>query len=88
MDNDNIIVLTDENGAEEEFEFLDLIEYAGTEYVILYPVNEDSGEVVILQVEELDEENDNYIAVEDMALLDTLFEIFKERNKDYLDFAE
>ena len=88
MDNDNIIVLTDENGNEEEFEFLDLIEHEGAEYVVLYPVNEDSGEVVILLVEELDEENDNYIAVEDMALLDTLFEIFKERNKNYLDFAE
>ena len=47
---DNIIVLNDENGEEIEFEFLDLIEYEGEEYVVLLPndEDEDAGEVVIL----------------------------------------
>ena len=35
---DNIIVLNDEDGNEVEFEFLDLIEYEGEEYVVLLPV--------------------------------------------------
>ena len=51
-DESNIIVLNDENGDEIRFEFLDLIEYDGDEYVVLLPViedgEEDSGEVVIL----------------------------------------
>ena len=38
---DNIIVLNDENGEEVPFEFLDLIELDGEEYVILLPVEED-----------------------------------------------
>ena len=38
---DNIIVLNDENGEEIEFEFLDLIEYEGEEYVVLLPNDED-----------------------------------------------
>ena len=38
---DNIIVLNDENGDEIEFEFLDLIEYEGEEYVVLLPHDEE-----------------------------------------------
>ena len=37
---DNIIILNDEDGNEVEFEFLDLIEYEGEEYVVLLPVEE------------------------------------------------
>ena len=50
---DNILVLNDENGEEVPFEFLDVIEYEGEEYVVLLPVEEDeedSGEVVILKI--------------------------------------
>ena len=32
---DNIVVLNDENGEEVKFEFLDLIELEGEEYVVL-----------------------------------------------------
>ena len=53
---DNIIVLNDENGDEIEFEFLDLIEYEGEEYVVLLPHDEeeDADEVVILKLEDTD----------------------------------
>ena len=37
MDEDNIIVLNGENGQEVRFEFLDLIEMDGDEYIILLP---------------------------------------------------
>ena len=53
---DNILVLNDEEGNEVEFEFLDLIEYEGEEYVVLLPVDEEEteepGEVVILKLED------------------------------------
>ena len=38
---DNIIVLNDENGEEVSFEFLDLIELDGEEYVVLLPAEEE-----------------------------------------------
>ena len=41
---DNIIVLNDENGDEIEFEFLDLIEYDGEEYVVLLPNDEEEAD--------------------------------------------
>ena len=37
---DNIIVLNDENGEEVKFEFLDLVELDGEEYVVLLPADE------------------------------------------------
>ena len=45
---DNIIILNDEEGNEVEFEFLDLIEFEGEEYVVLLPVEEteDAGEEI------------------------------------------
>ena len=33
---DNVIILNDENGNPVSFEFLDLIEYDGAEYVVLW----------------------------------------------------
>ena len=85
---DNIITLTDENGNETQFEYLDVIEYQGKEYLILMPAEEDSSEIVILEIEPVDEENENYLAIEDEAILVAVYEIFKERYKDVLTFAD
>ena len=84
---EGVLLLTDENGVETAFEYLDCIEYEGKEYLVLMPMTEeDEGEVVILEVEPVDEEMENYLAVEDEALLATIFEIFKEKFKDVLEF--
>lgn len=87
---DNIITLNDEEGNEVEFEFLDLIEYDGEEYVVLLPVEEteDAGEVVILQVEDIDSEEESYISVEDDDVLKKVFEIFKDKFKDEFNFVD
>ena len=84
----NILVLTDEDGAETEFEYLDVIEYEGNEYLVLLPTEEGNDEIVILQIEPVDEENENYLAVEDEAILDAVYAIFKDRFKDILTFAD
>ena len=84
----NIITLTDENGTETEFEYLDVIEYEGEEYLILLPTEENNDEIVILLIEPVDEENENYLAVEDEKTLAAVYEIFKERYKDVLTFAD
>ena len=85
---EGVLLLTDENGVETAFEYLDCIEYEGKEYLVLMPMEEDEGEVVILEVEPVDEEMENYLAVEDEALLNTIFEIFKTRYSDILTFED
>ena len=84
QEEESILTLTDENGEETQFEYLDCIEYEGKEYLILLPVDED--QVVILEIEPVDEENENYIAVESEDTLDAVYEIFKARYKDVLNF--
>ena len=41
-----------------------------------------------LLIEPVDEENENYLAVEDESTLTAVYEIFKERYKDVLTFAD
>lgn len=89
----NIIILSDENGEDVQFEFLDLIEYDSEEYVVLLPVedetDEDDGEVVILKVEDSgNEEEESYVSVDDEETLSAVFEIFKEKFKDEFNFTD
>ena len=81
------LTLVDDKGEETVFEYLDCIEYQGKEYLVLTPMEEE-GQIVILEVEPVDEENENYNAVEDEAVLEAVYEIFKERYQDILTFAE
>ena len=85
---ESILTLTDENGVDMEFVYLDCIQYQQKEYLILMPLDEESAEIVILEIQPVDEENENYVAVEDEAILDAVYAIFKERYKDILNFAD
>ena len=82
----SILTLTDENGQDVNFEYLDCLEYQGVEYLVLMPEGED--EIVIMEIEPVDEETENYLAVEDEAVLDAVYGIFKEKFKDVLTFEE
>ena len=84
----NILTLTDENGVETEFEYLDCITYNEIEYLVLIPADEAADEIVILEVQPVDEENENYIAVESEDILDAVYEIFKSRYSDILTFED
>ena len=81
-----LITLEDENGQEVEFEFLDLIPYRQNEYVVLLPIGDSDGQVVILQLKEIDDETEEYVGVENEFVLETVFALFKERNKDFFTF--
>ncbi len=87
-EDESIITLTDENGENMDFEYLDCIEYQEKEYLVLTPADEEATEIVILEIEPVDEETENYLAVEDEATLDAVYEIFKEKFKDVLTFAD
>lgn len=86
QEEESILTLTDENGDELRFEYLDCIELDGTEYLVLMP--EESNEIVILEIQPVDEENENYVAVESEETLDAVYAIFKERYKDVLEFED
>ena len=83
-----IITLEDDLGNEKSFEFLDTVEYEGEEYIILLPADEEEeqNEVMILRVDSLDDENESYSGIDDEAVLQAVFDIFKDRYKDDFDF--
>ena len=95
MENENmmeeesgILTLTDEDGQEVDFEYLDCIDYDGKEYLVLMPADQAETQIVILEVEPVDEENENYLSVNDEEVLDAVYGIFKERYKDILTFED
>lgn len=95
MENENImeeesgiLTLTDEDGQEVDFEYLDSVDYDGKEYLVLMPADQAETQIVILEVEPVDEENENYLSVNDEAVLDAVYGIFKERYKDILTFED
>ena len=84
----SILTLTDENGQDTDFEYLDCLEYQGKEYLVLMPAEEESDELIILEVEPVDEENENYLAVTDEAVLESVYGMFKEKYQDVLTFED
>ena len=92
MEDEEVTILTlhDDEGNEEQFELLDLVDYQDKQYIVLFPVEDDDMEIVILQVEEIEgnDEEEAYVAVEDEAILDSVYSIFKERFKDEFEFQD
>ncbi len=72
----------------EDFDILDEIDYEGATYFAMTPIEgEAEGEVFIMKLVEIDGA-EMLESVEDDALFDTIYEIFKENNKDEFDFED
>ena len=87
---DDVIVLSDEDGNETSYSFLDLVEYNGEEYAVLTPDGEEeTGEVIILRAEACDDcEEEEYVGVDDENTLNAVFEIFREKFKNEFRFDD
>ncbi len=81
-----IVVLQDNEGNEVEFELLDVVEYEGEEYIVLIENDEEAQDVMILKIESVDDETEDYVGIDDEELLTNVFEKFKEKYKDEFDF--
>jgi uncharacterized protein YrzB (UPF0473 family) len=82
---DDIIILVDENGEEQEYELLDTIEYEGERYVVL--IQEDEDEVSILKIESEEDEDLSLVTCED-AEIEEVYSLFREKNTDNYDFDD
>ena len=82
------ITLTGEDGEEITFDYLDCLTYQDTEYLVLMPTDTEETQIVILEIQPVDEENETYLPVEDEAVLDAVYDMFKEKYKDILTFED
>ena len=75
---------------EEDYEFLDTVEYEGDTYFILIPASDSEeidGEVFVMKLIEVDGE-EMLEGVDDGDLFDNVYNIFKENNKDEFEFLD
>ncbi len=78
----DFVVLTDEDGNEEEFEHLDTLEYNGETYMAFIPAEMsalDEAELVILKLINEGEEDEMLESIEDERELETVYGMFLER---------
>ena len=85
---DNVVVLTDEDGVDTEFEWLDTVEMDDNQYVVLLPMDEEEAEEVVILRLEIDGEEENFVSVDSEEEINKVFELFKERNADDFDFVD
>ncbi|GEM_PF-564878 len=87
VEDENLIVLSDEDGNEVVFEWLDTVEYEDECYGVFMPVEDEEDGVVILHITVNDNEEEIYDSIDDDELVNKLFELFKEQNKDNYTFG-
>lgn len=86
----NTVILTDENGVDQEFEHIDTIEDNGEVYMAFIPAEldlEDEAEVVILKTAEQDGLQ-CLMAVDDFDEQERIYNILMERIDNLYDFEE
>ena len=76
-DDENYITLTDDDGNEVSFEVIGEVEYQERYFAVLLPFDEDDDGVVILEIMPSDDENGEFLSVDDDKLLYEVFEKFK-----------
>lgn len=81
---DFTVRFTDTDGEYGEYEFLDIVLYQGSEYVIVSPLDAD-GYVDIFRIEVADGK-ESYVRVSNDETLERVFEIFRVKNEDEFDF--
>ena len=81
-----LIALTDENGNEVVFEILGVVDYDNDEFAVLIENSPDADEVVIFKIQSLDDENEEFVSIEDGELLNKVFELFKAQYDGYMKF--
>ncbi len=85
-DKENVVILTDDEGKEVEFEHIDTIEMNDECYVLLLPVEEPDDGVVILKFETDDEGDEILVGVDNdeeaMAVLKKYDESVNEEDDE------
>ena len=88
-----LISLQDERGEHVDLEFLGLVLHGGRRYGFFFPVSDEapalsSGEVVCLEVTELDEDGQPaaFELVDDAAIAEEVYADFQQATRDLYDF--
>jgi len=88
-DQENVLLLTDDDGNDIPFALLDEIELDDKRYAVLAPLEEDEDEddedggVLIFRVEDNTDGTESFADVEDERELQRVFDVFRIDDEDY-----
>ena len=82
MEKNVIFTLEDDLGNEVEFELLDVITYKNEEYAVLVENIPDVKDFTILKIDSIDDKEEVYVGIDDEALVQKIFDIFKKNHPD------
>ena len=88
MDKNVIFTLEDDLGNEVEFELLDVITYKNDEYAVLIENTPEVQDLTILKIDSIDDQEEVYVGIDDEALVQKIFEIFKKNHPDDFNYAD
>ena len=85
----DVISLVDEDGNEEEFEFIGRIDYNGATYVALVPVKDiESGEYVLLKLALDENGEETLVTIDDDEEFDAVADKFEDELFEDIDYGE
>lgn len=87
MEKNVIFTLEDDLGNEVEFELLDVITYKNEEYAVLLENIPDVKDFTILKIDSIDDKEEVYVGIDDEALVQKIFDIFKKNHPDDFNYA-
>ena len=80
LDDDSIVTLTDDEGNDVDFLLLDVVEYNGSDYLVLLPFDDeedaDEEENVLILKAEKTEDGETFAGIEDEEEVNAVFELF------------
>lgn len=81
----DIVVLTDENGADVRFDLLDIVDYRGADYAVLLPADEDADMFTILRSEPDPDAPEDclLIGIDDQKTVDAVYQKFQQRHPEW-----
>lgn len=77
-----IISMIDDDGKESKFQLLGIVEYNDDEYIVLSPYQMEGfedGEIAILKVFYISEEDEKFVPVEDEPTLEAVINLFLKK---------
>ncbi len=81
MDEENVVILTDEDGKDVRFLHIMTFDFEDSFYIALTPEEDqediENGEVLLMEILEDEDGNDCYVPIEDEERLDQVWEEFE-----------
>lgn len=81
----DLVMLTDDQGHEVRYEFLDMIKYGDVDYAVLVP--EDGDEVEIFTITDADQDTNTLTPVASQETANAVFELFMTAHAEDYDFT-